>query len=120
MRSHDYCHFEVALSHNGTLEESVLTPEQVDDLRKKAARLADKAVEQYKVAKEVAERAMSQHWEMDRLVGAALRIVGVAENDRTPEEKATLKAYEDAKFRTNRRYGYEDDWQDETDYDDVA
>jgi hypothetical protein len=54
MRSHDYCHFEVALS--ATIDDGLERPVQVDELRKTAARLADKAVEQYKVAKLNAER----------------------------------------------------------------
>jgi hypothetical protein len=43
MRSHDYCHFEVVLTSS-----EANTPQLVDELRKTAARLADKAVEQYK------------------------------------------------------------------------
>lgn len=46
MRSYDYCHFEVCLSSS-----SASTPDAVDGLRKQAARLADKAVDQYRIAK---------------------------------------------------------------------
>ena len=47
MLSHDYCHFEVALS-----SDAAVTPVQVNVMRKKAQFLADEAVRQYKLAKE--------------------------------------------------------------------
>lgn len=100
MRSFDYCHFEVAMS---------ISLEGVDDTRKEAARLADKAVEQYKAAKthaEKVERLNSQDWKIRD-------IRSIAESDRTPEQKAKLKAYEDACFKANQsHYDYEDDWSD--------
>ena len=55
MRSHDYCHFEVCLSSS-----SANTLELVDELRKQAARLADKAVKQYQQSKRAAMRLESK------------------------------------------------------------
>lgn len=109
MRSHDYCHFEVQL---GTTDAT--TPESVDELRKTAARLADKAVEQYKICKEVAEDRRSNQYTVDsmRLRELTKEIKAKSETDRSVEEKATLKDYEDAVFRANRSYDYEDDFGD--------
>ena len=109
MRSHDYCHFEVNLA--ASVDCPPDSPEwfqQVDALRKNAARLADKAVEQYKVAKR-------QHEASDATFAGleyeAIRASNTPEDQRTPEEKAAIKALAD--FRYNeRRYNYEDDWQE--------
>lgn len=54
MRLYDYCHFEVCL---GSDED--MTLEQIDDMRKDAQWLADKAVEQYKTAKDVAKKRLN-------------------------------------------------------------
>ena len=110
MRSHDYCHFEVQLGSTEPLDTA-----GVDAMRKEAARLADKAVEQYKIAKSHAQHRLSSpdHYKDKE----ARRITNIAEGDRTPEEKATLKAYQDSEFMRRRHYNYEDDWQDYDDED---
>jgi hypothetical protein len=113
MRSYDYCHFEVALSTSG-----VASIEEVDNLRKTAARLADKAVEQYKVAKENLEMQESHDRSASYIREEAIAIEAKPETERTPEEQATLKAYNDHVFHANRRYNYEDDWQDDCQEDD--
>jgi len=106
MRSHDYCHFEVVLG----AEDSHLEVEQVDELRKAAARLADKAVEQYKVAKrnfEELDRERREHeWDAQNVD----RIKEKPEHERTPEEAVALKKFNDHQY--SRRYDYEDDWHD--------
>jgi len=112
MRSHDYCHFEVCLSSS-----SATTPEAVDELRKTAARLADKAVEQYKVAKENAELALNDKSKLERIRYRHRDVLEKPEGERTPEEKALVKAIEDRAHFNRRRYNYEDDWQ-EPDLDD--
>ncbi len=93
MRSYDYCHFEVVLSadiypvlpYEGALE-------QIDDLRKEAARLADKAVHQYKQAKAWREDLWSRE-DAKRRAEIAMKIVReVPESEWTPEQKATDKA----------------------------
>ncbi len=60
MRSYDYCHFEVALSTQCS------TMGGIDDLRKDAARLVDKAVAQYITAKEAAEVRSGGRWRTQR------------------------------------------------------
>lgn len=113
MRSHDYCHFEIQLS---TTEAT--TPSAIDALRKEAARLVDKAVAQYKIAKrEFAEEerdAEEMRWKAERI-----RAIGKKPaRELTPGEMAELKEWQDrlheARNRERRsRYDYEDEW-DET------
>jgi hypothetical protein len=110
MRSHDYCHFEVNLSASGPV-----TLAEVDALRKDAARLVDKAVEQYKKAKE--DSQFHERWDADR-EWKLKRIDSIREKpeaDRTPQDLADLKAWDDGVHRDSRRYDYQDDWDD---YDD--
>lgn len=106
MRSYDYCHFEIVLG----VSEPIF-PEGVDELRKEAQRLADKAVEQYKVAKEAANRRLGSKAYAERLED---RVKIIHENfpksEWTPEQKATVKALEDAQYKSSRVYDYEDDW----------
>jgi hypothetical protein len=111
MRSYDYCHFEVNLTASVNCPpDSGEWYQQVDSLRKNAARLADKAVAQYKTAK-VAHQAAETKW--DSMRWAAEQAGKTPESERTPEEKAAIKALEDARF-AQRHYDYQDDWdQDE-------
>lgn len=109
MRSFDYCHFEVCLST--TLEDKPWIQgepkpgvDTVDELRKMAARLADKAVEQYKIAKRAAGRCVA----LPENISAIRRI---EPGDRTVKQQAELKAHDDAAFRS--RYDYQDDWDEE-------
>jgi hypothetical protein len=100
MRSYDYCHFEVTLS--STQVESTA---DVDALRKEAARLADKAVSQYKIAKAAHARyeAIREPWRLER----ALK---TPEGERDPEEKAVIKYHQDAAFAARFDYDYQDEW----------
>lgn len=100
MRSHDYCHFEVCLSSN-----DATTPQMVDELRKQAARLADKAVEQYRVAKAASARRdrIKEAW---RLTSAKQ----TPEDQRSPYEKAIIKYHADADFAARFDYDYEDNY----------
>jgi hypothetical protein len=113
MRSHDYCHFEVALSADLTgLNSDEMTP-AVDEMRKIAARLADKAVEQYKVAKLVMQRRLDAKRSISYVVEEAKAIEAMPETERSPEQQDTLKAWKDQVFECNRQYDYEDDWQED-------
>lgn len=108
MRSYDYCHFEVNLSASGPL-----TTSEVDDLRKEAARLADKAVKQYKTAKRIALLRDSDQRSMSYSAEEYARIKAMPESEWTPEDKAEVKAQDDRAFRINRpRYDYQDEWDD--------
>ncbi len=105
MRSYDYCHFEIALGSSDPIE---LT--EVDAMRKQAARLADKAVEQYKIAKVNANKLSTEKSERAYLSREVERIRALEEGDRTVDQQAKLKAYDDLRWESSRRYDYEDDW----------
>lgn len=110
MLSHDYCHFEVSLSSS-----SAVTPELVDELRKTAARLADKAVSQYRIAKNNASRLLSEKYERDAVVNRVRRYREIPDEDRTVKMKAEIKAFDDASWQASRSYDYEDNWSDDKD-----
>jgi len=118
MRSFDYCHFSVTLAASSTegaeiIEKTGLLPEEVDDLRKVAARLADKAVDQYKVKKanesRLTEESRSRRWYLEDIE----RIKEKDEERRTPEEQAKLKLHQDERWEAHRSFDYEDDWRDD-------
>ena len=114
MRSHDYCHFSVTLGSDTNLtQDNDIKLADVDALRKSAARLADKAVAQYKVAKANEARLSSEMREHQWELGEIERIKKTAETDRTPEQQATLKLHNDKTWHASRSFDYEDDWQDD-------
>lgn len=115
MRSFDYCHFEVCL---GTDEK--LTDVEVDDLRKRAMRLADKAVEQYKVAKRFEASKAGRSARLESLRREVAEIEKLVEGDRTPNQMAKVKLLKDRDWQAyiDSRYDYQDDWDDE-EFDDI-
>lgn len=112
MRSYDYNHFEVSLSSD---EEMNL--EQIDDMRKEAARLVDKAVTQYQVAKVVGNEKIKAARLSDTDIAVMKRqyerAVKVPEQERSPSDKAEIKAYEDHKFMLEHVWDYQDWWYDD-------
>jgi hypothetical protein len=121
MRSFDYCHFEVSLSASGeepsfgAVGISENTDTAIDNMRKEAARLVDKAVEQYKLAKENAQRMESDGYRIARFHHECQMIGEKPEGDRTPRDKAMLKTLQDG-IHARRRYNYEDDWSEQDDW----
>lgn len=108
MRSFDYCHFEVIL---GSTEPIDLAG--VDAMRKEAARLADKAVRQYRVAKVNAAKLVSEKQNRAYLIRDIERIESIDEGERTVSEQAKLKAYSDQQWEASHHYDYDDDWPEE-------
>ena len=107
MLSHDYCHFEIALHQSESM-----TTEDVDNLRKDAQRLADKAIEQYITAKKDVEQRLVSRCDVNRLEKEVQIIKeNFLKSEWTPEQKATIKALEDAQYRANCVYDYDDDWE---------
>lgn len=111
MRSYDYCHFEVNLGVSGPV-----ALEEVDALRKAAARLADKAVAQYKIAKRACAKRESdeqqRYYQRQRIAHLAQTPVG----ELTPSQLAELKEARDRAHEASverRAYDYEDDWRNE-------
>lgn len=115
LKSFDYCHFEVALTAQGGMTMQgwvmpslppVITLADIDGLRKEAARLADKAVEQYKLKKKALEIGLSYTYH--NLCDEAAKIELMPENERSEEHKAILKKVGD--LRHAQKYDYEDDF----------
>lgn len=107
MRSYDYCHFEVAT----TIEnDNGLSQTDIDLERKEVQRLVDKAVGQYRKAKELAANRTDGEYRMQNFEAQCQLIKQKLEGDRTLNEIAMLKEYEDEKWRNkfNRFYDYED------------
>jgi hypothetical protein len=111
MLSYDYSHFEASMSLEN---ESGLTMQEIDDARKKCQRLADKAVGQYKKAKEMAASRSDGEYRMRNFQDQCERIKAKDEQDRTIKEIAMLKQYEDenweAQFMTDYDYDDDDDY----------
>lgn len=105
MRSYDYCHFEICL---GT--DEAVTLQEVDNMRKEAMRLVDKAVAQYQAAKEVRDYKSGNIYHRQQLSKQAEQILDIPESERSPEQKAILKEWEDVCYKLQRQYDYEDDW----------
>lgn len=113
MLSYDYCHFEVSKTIvNEITQDSVftapgITQQEIDDARKDCQRLADKAVGQYKTAKIEANRSTINSSERRQLEQDVATIRSIPESNRTPLEKAKVKALED--WGQDWRYNYMDD-----------
>jgi hypothetical protein len=106
MRSYDYCHFEVALS-----SDDDLTLEQINEMRKDAALLADEAVRQYKIAKKKENKRESLEWEIQRTLERVARIEAKPRSEWTIEEAALMRANADGEFWKDfdqDSYGYDD------------
>jgi hypothetical protein len=113
LKSYDYCHFEVLLVGNAAaLDLTADTPipvEEIDELRKTAARLADKAVEQYKLKKRAIE--VGSGYSTKLLREEVAEIKAMPEQEWTPEEKASVKRLGDIEHAA--QYDYQDEWQQE-------
>lgn len=110
MLSYDYCHFEVALSSDEDMDMK-----GVNALRKKAQRLADEAVRQYKKAKDMAAKRSNAEWERHNFLSQVKQIQEKPEQDRTVRELAILKQYQDEEWEA--QYAYEYDYEDDEDFE---
>lgn len=92
MRSHDYCHFEVALtSECGSIDD-------VNDLRKQAAILVDEAVRQYKIAKTKESNRAGTEYQVQSLLKRIDEIKATPQSEWTPEEAAIVRGAADREF----------------------
>lgn len=110
MRSYDYCHFEVQLSSS-----EPKTLKEIDNMRKEAARLADKVVEQYKEHRKFLDwlsHASRPNIDLMRHDAANIKQT-VPESERTDEQKALIKKIDDIDYWLFRQYEYGDDWDDD-------
>lgn len=105
MLSYDYNHFEVCLSSD---EEKTLT--EIDAMRKDAQRLADKAVRQYQMAKEIERKKANADIGLDELRKTVRAIrENFPQSEWTEEQKAKVKLLDDKQYIMSSRYDYEDD-----------
>jgi hypothetical protein len=111
MLSYDYSHFEALMSLEN---DNGLTVREIDAARKDCQRLADKAVSQYKTAKEQAERRSDGQYKMKNFEAECIRIKAKDENDRTLNEIAMLKQYENEHWQAQFEYDY--DYDDDDNY----
>lgn len=111
MLSYDYSHFEASMSVEN---ESGLTMSDIDEARKKCQRLANKAVGQYKKAKQMASNRSDGEYQMRNFQEQCERIKAKDEQDRTIKEIAMLKQYEDENWQSQFMYDY--DYDDDDDY----
>jgi len=105
MRSYDYCHFELSLS----AEPKMLS--EMDELRKCAARLVDKAVAQYQQARAHESQRLGLPGFRANLMAEVERIKLLPEDQWNPEQKAKVKTLADMAYWKKREalYDYEDD-----------
>lgn len=108
MLSYDYSHFEASMSLEN---EDGIELQEVDNARKMCQRLADKAVGQYKQAKASASRRSDGEYKMANFESQCKKIQAKDEGDRTINEVAMLKQYENEKWQEQfeDRYDYDDD-----------
>ena len=108
MLSYDYSHFEANM---GLENENGIDIKDIDNARKMCQRLADKAVGQYKTAKAAAASRSDGKYRMQNFESQCKIIAAKEINDRTLNEIAMLKQYEDDNWRDQfeERYDYDDD-----------
>ncbi len=108
MLSYDYSHFEASMSLEN---DEGLDLKDIDDARKNCQRLADKAVAQYKTAKNSAANRQDGVYKMQNFEAECKKIKAKTEHDRTLKEIAMLKQYEQENWQTqfDYQYDYDDD-----------
>jgi len=107
MQSYNYCHFEASTVIEAK-EGEELTMQDMDKARIQCQKLTDKAVEQYKKAKEFEAKRANSSFEKDSLTRDVAAIRAKPENDWSPLDKAKVKALEDHNFQS-RFYDYSND-----------
>ena len=111
MLSYDYSHFEASMSLES---DNGLSVEEIDTARKNCQRLADKAVGQYKKAKSMASKRSNAEYDKKFFLNQVADIQKKAEGDRTINEMAILKQYQDENWQAQFNYDY--DYDDDSDY----
>jgi len=105
MLSYNYNHFETSMSLEN---EKGLTDKEIDEARKDCNRLCDRAVSQYQEAKDNENKRVNQKWKRGILEGEVNEILKKAIKERTPEEKAKVRALEDFEYEVI--YDYDEEW----------
>lgn len=103
MLSHDYNHFEAHIELTG---ENIPLAD-IDNARKDCQRLCDKAIGQYRTAKEMAMKRLSNSYERMQLEKEVAEIRKKKDEYLTPDDKAKIKALDD--YNHQHQYDYDDD-----------
>lgn len=114
MRSYDYCHFEINL---GTDEK--LTAEDIDNMRRVAASLVDRAVTDYRNMKREEGTRQAKEFDRSQLKARLRSIEEKPEGERTVNEVAMLTNSHSAEFWQQYKddeYDYWSDHEAERDY----
>ena len=111
MLSYDYSHFEASMALEN---EDGIELHEVDNARKMCQRLTDKAVGQYKQAKLSASRRTDGEYKIANFEKQCQQIKAKDEGDRTINEVAMLKQYENEKWQEQFYEGY--DYDDDENY----
>ena len=111
MLSYDYSHFEVSMSLE---DKDGILKSEIDDARKQCQKLADKAVGQYKTAKEMAAKRTDSKYRISNFEASCQQIIKKPEGERTINEVAQLKQYQDENWREQFEYPY--DYDDDDNY----
>lgn len=108
MLSYDYSHFEASMSLEN---DNGLSLQDIDEARKDCQRLANKAIGQYKTAKEQAAKRNDGQYKMRAFEQECQQIEKKEEHDRTLREIAMLKQYKDENWQAqfDCDYDFEDD-----------
>lgn len=110
MNSYNYSHFEASM----TLEnDTEITLKEIDEARKNCQRLVDKAIAQYQTAKDMATKRHDGKYQMENFKTQCEKIKAKNEQDRTLNEIAMLKTYEDEEWQ--KQFIYEYDYDDDKD-----
>lgn len=107
MLSHDYCHFEASMDLEN---DNGVTIEEMDSAKKDCNRLTLKAIEQYKKAKQNAANRTDGQYKMQNFETQCKKILQKSEGDRTVNELAMLKQYEQENWQEqfDSYYDFED------------
>ena len=108
MLSYDYCHFEISKS-----TDQEVTDQSINEMRKDVQRLADKAVRQYAAAKRSIVLKESVRMERESLSYTVKHYLNVPESERSPEQMAAIKKYQDDAFWSNLESSYDYDYEDD-------
>jgi len=104
MLSYDYCHFETSMSLEN---ESGVATIDIDNARKECMRLCDKAIKQYKISKSLAAKRSDGKYKMQNFEDACHKIMDLPEGERTVNQIAMLKQYENENWREEFEYNYD-------------
>lgn len=109
MLAYDCCQFEIEKSTSKHVSN-----EDIDEMRKDCMRLADKAISQYKRAKEISITLplTSRFAEQDDAERKVREIEKKAEDDRTKNELLFVKAFKEKDWEryVSGEYDYQDDF----------